>query len=592
MERMQCPLMDVIPNLAEKSKKSCIQLGEVAVALISLLEAVHNMKRLFVDVKPDNFMVCKPDRKSSSIAQRLRMIDLGLVESFHDMASSSHRQNMYPNGQVIGTPNYVSINVLEGNTPSRRDDMEALGYVIVELILFSYKHFGMLDSSSSTRGRKCTGLDSLLPWSSSKSDQEILRLKKESLNGSLYLIIENETNESASKIIKEYFDDVRGLTYKEKPKYDRLKSLVQDLTINTTSTSSKTRRTRTQTKKIQTKPNKTSRATRKEISSDESIELLSLDASSSKMNERESVKETLYVKSPSSEGINFSTMKRRTRTSARAAAAAKEVEEVKLTKKRNKRLQLVIESDDDYDHPSPPKVIKTIKKKDDTAKKNCDATSLSTERNNLDDFYSPKNEIDVANPSTKEATNIEIVEEDFTSVCDHPTYDLTNDTDNDTFQSCHPPETMDWEYMDEENQNPQKPNPVVANNIQEAKLAAVAVKPRQSTKSLMIHFIEGPLLGESFHLDHTVNVGTNPPKSRSKTTMTFVVENDTQASSSHVQLALTKTKHGSLSVKVKDMKSSNGTFVNGKRLPKGGQTQAFIGAKIQIGDSVMKIQKI
>ena len=589
--------MDVIPNLAAKSKDSCIQLGEVAVALISLLEAVHNMKRLFIDVKPDNFMACKPSaRKSSSIAQRLRMIDLGLVESFHDMASSSHRDNMYPNGQVIGTPNYVSINVLEGNTPSRRDDMEALGYVIVELILFSYKHFGMLNSSS-TGGRKSTGLDSLLPWSSCKSDEEILREKKESLNGSLYSMIENDTNKTASMIMKEYFDDVRGLTYKEKPKYDRLKSFVQDLTINTTSTSSKTRRTKkNQMKKTVIKSKKTTRASRKAISSsDESIEILSSDESSSKTNEIESLKETLNVKSASSEGINlnYSTTKRKTRSSARAAAAAKEIEEIKLTKKRNKRLQIVIESDDDYDHPSPPKIIKTIKEKNDTAKMIRDNTSFSTQGKTLDGFYSPKNEIDVAESSIKESSEIEVVEEDFISVCDHPTYDLTNGGDNDSFQSCRSPETMDWEYMDEENQNPQKPNPAIANNRQRVKsTAAAVVKPRKSTKSLMIHFIEGPLLGESFHLDHTVNVGKNPPKSRSKTTVTFAVENDSQVSSSHVQLVLNKTKHGSLSVKVKDMKSSNGTFVNGKMLPKGGQTQAFIGAKIQIGDSVMKIQKV
>jgi pSer/pThr/pTyr-binding forkhead associated (FHA) protein len=55
-------------------------------------------------------------------------------------------------------------------------------------------------------------------------------------------------------------------------------------------------------------------------------------------------------------------------------------------------------------------------------------------------------------------------------------------------------------------------------------------------------------------------------------------------------LALTskKTVH---SIKVTDMSSTNGTFVNGTLLNKGKSRQVFPGDKIKVGDSVFEIKR-
>ena len=84
----------------------------------------HHLHR---DVKPDNFMISTTDNK-------VRIIDFGLVKNFRpDRLGGDHiKLGWYPSFE--GTPHFGSINALNGYNSGRRDDLEGLGYTIMELI--------------------------------------------------------------------------------------------------------------------------------------------------------------------------------------------------------------------------------------------------------------------------------------------------------------------------------------------------------------------------------------------------------------------------------------------------------------------------
>jgi serine/threonine protein kinase len=90
------------------------------------LEKLHRAHHLHRDVKPDNFMISTTDNK-------VRIIDFGLVINYRpDGEGGDHiKLGMYT---FQGTPRFGSINTLKGYNSGRRDDLEGLGYTIMELI--------------------------------------------------------------------------------------------------------------------------------------------------------------------------------------------------------------------------------------------------------------------------------------------------------------------------------------------------------------------------------------------------------------------------------------------------------------------------
>lgn len=222
MERMEAPFWDIVPRLLDMSKSSTISIGPVAKHLIKICQAVHEKHLIIVDVKPENFMLTG-NATGKSLEKKIRMIDLGLMQSYGSTAG--HRQN--EQGGMVGTPLYASLNVHKGATVSRRDDLEAIGYVISELIL---------RLKTTSHGAK---LDSLLPWSSGKSDEEIRIVKEECMtksNSKFFSALGTEGNKQAENTMREYFSIVRSMTYKQSPDYEFLLDLLDGLKVSTATT--------------------------------------------------------------------------------------------------------------------------------------------------------------------------------------------------------------------------------------------------------------------------------------------------------------------------------------------------------------------
>ena len=91
--------------------------------MITRLEALHRQTFIHRDQKPDNYCIGTGDRRSTVF-----LIDFGLAARF-----VCHGRHV-PYGErraITGTVRYCSVTAHLGVAQSRRDDLEALGYILV-----------------------------------------------------------------------------------------------------------------------------------------------------------------------------------------------------------------------------------------------------------------------------------------------------------------------------------------------------------------------------------------------------------------------------------------------------------------------------
>ena len=93
--------------------------------MISRIEFIHSRNFIHRDVKPDNFLIGRGNKKFQIYA-----IDFGLAKKYRDSKSGMHIP--YKDGKnLTGTARYASVNTHLGIEQSRRDDIEALAYIFI-----------------------------------------------------------------------------------------------------------------------------------------------------------------------------------------------------------------------------------------------------------------------------------------------------------------------------------------------------------------------------------------------------------------------------------------------------------------------------
>ncbi|KAH8282746.1 hypothetical protein KR054_009453, partial [Drosophila jambulina] len=116
--------------------------------MIERLQHVHSHNIVHRDIKPDNFLMGNGARR-----HQLFIIDFGLAKAYWNEQVERHIPPQSGNC-LVGTARYASINAMSGGRQSRRDDMEALGYLMIYMITGSLPWQGISYGSLKQRNEK------------------------------------------------------------------------------------------------------------------------------------------------------------------------------------------------------------------------------------------------------------------------------------------------------------------------------------------------------------------------------------------------------------------------------------------------------
>lgn len=180
MDLLGRSLIDVVNYYKALCLKTVLLLG---IQIIKRIKSLHEKSLLHRDIKPSNFIFGNRNETN-----KLFLVDFGFAKRFNYNGKHIEEKNIK---NIIGSINFVSLNIHNNIEPSRRDDIESCIYVILTML------FGKLE------------------WFNKTNMSEIINLKKQ--------IITVPDVPSFIKIMLYY---VRSMKFDEIPDYDYLINLM------------------------------------------------------------------------------------------------------------------------------------------------------------------------------------------------------------------------------------------------------------------------------------------------------------------------------------------------------------------------------
>ena len=120
------------PSLGDEMAETRLtpqQLASIGADCLASLEVLHAQKYVYCDMKPENIMLgtCSSGRIRDK--DQARLVDFGVATRYVSAVSGKHKAEDEGGGQA-GTPRFASL-ASSSSPPARRDDVEALAYVLV-----------------------------------------------------------------------------------------------------------------------------------------------------------------------------------------------------------------------------------------------------------------------------------------------------------------------------------------------------------------------------------------------------------------------------------------------------------------------------
>jgi serine/threonine protein kinase len=171
-------------NIINRYKTLCLKTVLVlGIQIIKIIERLHSKYLLHRDIKPSNFVFGQNNNTN-----KLFLVDFGFSKRYDYDGNHIEEKNIK---NIIGSVNFVSLNIHNNIEPSRRDDLESCIYVILTML------YGPLE------------------WFNKSDISEIIILKKQ--------LTQLDIIPSFIKLMLNY---VRELKFYEKPDYEYLINLM------------------------------------------------------------------------------------------------------------------------------------------------------------------------------------------------------------------------------------------------------------------------------------------------------------------------------------------------------------------------------
>lgn len=135
-----CIVIDLLGSSLKQLQQDTLNIPldiiiHIGCQLISCLEHIHNKGLVYRDIKPENFLFTT-DSSILDNTSSLFIVDFGLATWWRNPKTmKAYPECKKPIKYKTGTARYASLNVHRGRTHARRDDMESLGYLLLDLIL-------------------------------------------------------------------------------------------------------------------------------------------------------------------------------------------------------------------------------------------------------------------------------------------------------------------------------------------------------------------------------------------------------------------------------------------------------------------------
>jgi len=169
------------------------------IEMVNRIEYVHSKNYLHRDIKPNNFLLGKFYKNFDKVDNTVYIIDFGLSKSYVDPLTAKHYEYR-DNSRFVGTPRYASLNTHLGIRQSRRDDLEAISYVLVYFLLGE------------------------LPWQGIKAKTK--SEKKEKIKNKKKRVSTNKLCEGLPAEFVTIVEHTKNLEFYDKPNYDYIRSLL------------------------------------------------------------------------------------------------------------------------------------------------------------------------------------------------------------------------------------------------------------------------------------------------------------------------------------------------------------------------------
>lgn len=163
------------------------------IQILKIIKQIHEKELLHRDIKPDNFLFGLNDD-----INKIYLIDFGFCKRYLD--DNGKHIPCKVDKTPLGTPNYISVKVQEGLEPSRRDDLESVGYI------FLYMFYGSL------------------PWGELSDYIQDYKNVSNQLKVKKINLLKDER--LPPEVIK-YLSYCRNLAFEETPNYDYLITLFE-----------------------------------------------------------------------------------------------------------------------------------------------------------------------------------------------------------------------------------------------------------------------------------------------------------------------------------------------------------------------------